>query len=153
MLKEFKEFALKGNVVDMAVGIIIGGAFGTVVNTLVSDMLMPPIGLLLQGVDFSNLFIVIREGVKSSPPYATLAEARGAGAVTLNYGLFLNSIIGFLIVSFSVWLVVRSINRLRSGQKEAVEAPAEPKRECPFCCTAVPARAVRCPACTSQLSS
>lgn len=153
MLKEFREFALKGNVVDMAVGIIIGGAFGAVVNTLVSDMLMPPIGLLLQGVDFSNLFIVIRQGAKSALPYATLAEARGAGAVTINYGLFLNAVIGFLIVTFSVWLVVRSINRLRSMPKASVAPPAEPQKECPFCCTAVPARAVRCPACTSQLES
>ena len=151
MMKEFKEFALKGNVVDMAVGIIIGGAFGTVVNTLVSDMLMPPIGLLLHGVDFSNLFLVLREGAKGAPPYATLAEARSAGAVTLNYGVFANAVIGFLIVSFSVYMMVKAVNRLRRAKPET-SAPASPAlKECPFCCTMVPKGAVRCPACTSQL--
>jgi large conductance mechanosensitive channel len=151
MMKEFREFALKGNVVDMAVGIIIGGAFGSVVNTLVSDMLMPPIGLLLNGVDFSNLFLVLREGAKGAAPYATLAEARAAGAVTLNYGLFANTLIGFLIVSFSVYLMVKAVNRLRRTKPEPA-APAPPAlKECPFCCSMVPKGAVRCPACTSQL--
>ena len=153
MLKEFREFALKGNVVDMAVGIIIGGAFGSVVNTLVSDMLMPPIGMLLHGVDFTNLFLVLREGGRGAP-YATLADAKAAGAVTLNYGLFANAVIGFLIVSFSVYLMVRAVNRLRSLRPEqAVPAgpPAPELKACPFCCTMVPKGAVRCPACTSQL--
>jgi large conductance mechanosensitive channel len=152
MLKEFRDFAMKGNVVDMAVGIIIGGAFGTVVNTLVSDILMPPIGLLLKGVDFTNLFVVIREGVKNAP-YATLADAKTAGAVTLNYGIFLNAVIGFIIVSFSVYLLVRAVNRMRvSAPQPQKGAPSEPaKKECPFCCSMVPAKAVRCPACTSQL--
>jgi large conductance mechanosensitive channel len=151
MMKEFREFALKGNVVDMAVGIIIGGAFGAVVNTLVSDLLMPPIGLLLQGVDFANLFIVLKEGAKAAP-YATLAEARAAGAVTLNYGIFLNALIGFLIVSFSVYLMVRAVNRLRRTRPAPEALPAAPAlKECPYCYTMVPPKAVRCPACTSQL--
>ncbi|NTU68265.1 MAG: large conductance mechanosensitive channel protein MscL [Chlorobiaceae bacterium] len=150
MMKEFREFALKGNVVDMAVGIIIGGAFGSVVNTLVSDMLMPPIGLLLNGVDFSNLFLVLRDGAKGAP-YATLAEARAAGAVTLNYGLFANALIGFLIVSFSVYLMVKAVNRLRRIKPEPAPPATQAVKECPFCCTMVPTAAVRCPACTSQL--
>lgn len=150
MLKEFREFALKGNVVDMAVGIIIGGAFGAVVNTLVSDILMPPIGLLLHGVDFTNLFLVIKEGVKTAP-YATLADAKSAGAVTLNYGLFLNAVIGFLIVAFSVYLLVRAVNRLRSTKPEPAAPAAPPMKECPYCYSMIPAKAVRCPACTSQL--
>ena len=150
MMKEFKEFALRGNVVDMAVGIIIGGAFGAVVNTMVSEVLMPPIGMLLHGVDFTNLFVVLREGAKGAP-YATLADARAAGAVTLNYGIFVNAVIGFLIVSFSVYLLVRAVNRLRSPKPEPA-APLPPTlKECPFCCTMVPKNAVRCPACTSQL--
>ncbi|NTV01434.1 MAG: large conductance mechanosensitive channel protein MscL [Chlorobiaceae bacterium] len=150
MMKEFREFALRGNVVDMAVGIIIGGAFGSVVNALVADMLMPPIGLLLHGVDFSNLFLVLREGAKGAP-YATLAEARAAGAVTLNYGVFANALIGFLIVSFSVYLMVKAVNRLRSMKPESAVPAPTPLKACPFCCTMVPKGAVRCPACTSQL--
>ncbi len=150
MLKEFREFAIKGNVVDMAVGIIIGGAFGAVVNTLVADLIMPPIGLLLHGVDFTNLFIVLKEGARSAP-YTTLSDAKAAGAVTLNYGIVLNSLIGFLIVSFSVYLLVRAVNRLRNLQPAKEAQPAPPaQKECPFCCTLVPMKAVRCPACTSQ---
>lgn len=150
MLKEFREFAIKGNMIDMAVGIIIGGAFGAVVNTLVTDMIMPPIGLLLHGADFSNLFIVIREGVKAAP-YLTLADAKAAGAVTLNFGVFFNALIGFLIVTFSVYLLVRGVNRIR-GEKPDAQAPAAPAvKECPYCCSMVPSKAVRCPACTSQL--
>ncbi|NTU93532.1 MAG: large conductance mechanosensitive channel protein MscL [Chlorobiaceae bacterium] len=150
MLKEFREFAIKGNMIDMAVGIIIGGAFGTVVNTLVTDMIMPPIGLLLHGADFSNLFIVIREGVKGAP-YLTLADAKASGAVTLNFGVFFNALIGFLIVTFSVYLLVRGVNRIR-GEKPDAPAPAAPAvKECPYCCSTVPSKAVRCPACTSQL--
>jgi large conductance mechanosensitive channel len=151
MLKEFKEFALKGNVVDMAVGIIIGGAFGSLVNSLVNDLLMPPLGLFLKGVDFSNLFIILREGTRPGP-YLALADARNAGAVTLNYGLFINSLIGFLIMAFAVFLLVRSINRLRAmSEKPAGPAAAPQTRECPFCFSAIPVKAVRCPHCTSQL--
>lgn len=149
MLKEFKEFAVKGNVVDMAVGIIIGGAFGTIVKSLVADVIMPPIGLLLGGVDFSNLFLVLKEG-KAAGPYATLAQAQGAGAVTVSYGLFLNAVVSFVIVAFSVFLLVKSINRL---QREKDAAPAPPAtKECPRCASAIPVKASRCPLCTSELA-
>ncbi|ABB23969.1 large-conductance mechanosensitive channel protein MscL [Pelodictyon luteolum] len=148
MLKEFKEFALKGNVVDMAVGIIVGGAFGSIVNTLVSEVMMPPLGLLTGGVDFSNLYVVMKEGVEPGP-YAALANARAAGAVTLNYGLFLNALVSFTIMAFSVFILVKAINRLR---QKADAAPAPPsKKTCPYCLTLVPQQASRCPACTSEL--
>jgi len=151
MLKEFKEFALKGNVVDMAVGIIIGGAFGALVSSLVNDILMPPLGFLLKGADFSNLFVVLRDGAQAGP-YLALAEAKKAGAVTLNYGLFINSFIGFLIMAFAVYLLVRSINRLRSqSENPAAPAAAPQTKECPFCFSTIPLKAVRCPNCTSQL--
>ncbi len=148
MLKEFKEFAMRGNVVDMAVGIIIGAAFGTIVKSLVSDVIMPPIGLLLGNVDFSNLFVVLKQGVTAGP-YAALADAQAAGAVTINIGVFINTIISFIIVAFAVFLVIRSINQMK--RKE--EAPAEPTtKDCPHCFTAIPIKATRCPHCTSQLN-
>lgn len=147
MVKEFKEFAVKGNVVDMAVGIIIGGAFGTIVKSLVDDVIMPPIGLLLGGVDFSNFFTVLKDGAKAAGPYASLATAKEAGAVSINYGLFFNAVISFLIVAFAVFLLVKSINAMR--RKE--EAPAPTTKDCPFCITAIPIKATRCPNCTSQL--
>jgi large conductance mechanosensitive channel len=151
MIKEFKEFAIKGNVIDMAVGIIIGAAFGTIVKSLVSDVIMPPIGLLLGNVDFSNLFAVLKQGAVVAGPYATLADANAAGAVTLNYGMFINTVISFLIVAFSIFIVIKNINRLK--RKE--EAPkAEPTtKECSFCFTQVPIKAVRCPNCTSDLKT
>jgi len=150
MLKEFKTFAMRGNVVDMAVGIIIGGAFGTIVKSLVDDVLMPPIGLLLGGVDFSNLFVVLKEG--STPgPYAALADAKAAGAVSIGYGVFLNSVISFLIVAFAVFLLIRSRNSMRRKQ-EAAPAPATTK-DCQYCASAIPIRATRCPQCTSQLAA
>lgn len=149
MMKEFKEFAVKGNVVDMAVGIIIGGAFGTIVKSLVSDVLMPPIGMLLGGVDFSNLFAVIKDGAKAAAPYASLADAQDAGAVTINYGVFFNNIISFLIVAFAVFLLIKGINNLK---REEEAPPAEPTtKECPFCLTEIPIKARRCPNCTSEL--
>ena len=148
MLTEFKKFAMRGNVVDMAVGIIIGGAFGTIVKSLVDDMLMPPIGLLLGGVDFSNFFLALREGVQPGP-YANLAAAKAAGAVSINYGLFLNSVISFVIVAFAIFLLVRTINRLRSE-----EPPPPPNtKECQHCMSAIPLKATRCPHCTSQLTA
>lgn len=148
MFKEFKDFAMRGNVIDMAVGIIIGASFGAIIKSLVADILMPPIGLLLGDVDFANLFIVMREGV-SPGPYLSLALAQEAGAVTLNYGLFINTIISFLIVAFLVFLLIRSINRLK---KEEEAAPAEPTtKECLYCMTTIPVKAVRCPHCTSEL--
>jgi large conductance mechanosensitive channel len=128
MLKEFKEFAVKGNMLDMAVGIIVGAAFGTVVQSLVKDVIMPPIGLLLGGVDFTNLFITVREG-SAAGPYGTLAAAQDAGAVTINYGLFANAIISFLIVSFTVFLLVRSFNKLKREQEAAPAAPPPPSAE------------------------
>ena len=150
MFKEFKEFALRGNVVDMAVGIIIGAAFGTIVKSLVSDVIMPPIGLLLGNVDFSNLFLVLKAGTAAGP-YATLADAQAAGAVTLNYGLFINTIISFIIVAFSVFLIIRNINRLK--KQEEAPAPEPTTKECPHCFSTIPIMAKRCPFCTSTLEA
>lgn len=149
MLKEFKEFAMRGNVVDMAIGIIIGAAFGTIVKSLVTDVIMPPIGLLLGNVDFANLFVVLQQGTTTGP-YLSLAEAQAAGAVTINYGFFINTLISFVIVAFAVFLVIKSINRLKR-KEEAPPAPTT--KECPFCFTAVPVKATRCPNCTSSLKS
>ena len=128
MLNEFKEFAMRGNVVDMAVGIIIGAAFGTIVQSLVNDVIMPPIGLALGNVDFSNLFVVLKEGAPAGP-YAALIEAKDAGAVTINYGAFINTVISFLIVAFAVFLLIRSINRMREEKEAEPEAPPEPSNE------------------------
>lgn len=128
MLKEFKEFAMRGNVVDMAVGIIIGAAFGTIVQSLVKDVIMPPVGLALGNVDFSNLFSVLKEGVPPGP-YAALVEAQEAGAVTINYGAFTNTIITFLIVAFAVFLLIKSINNMKKKEEEAPAAPPEPSKE------------------------
>jgi large conductance mechanosensitive channel len=151
MLKEFKEFAMRGNVVDMAVGIIIGAAFGTIVTSLVADVLMPPIGLLLGNIDFANLFIVLKEGTKASGPYVSLAAAKAAGAVTINYGLFINTVISFLIVAFAVFLLIRSINRLK---RQGEAPPAVPTtKECPYCISMVPIKATRCSHCTSELKA
>jgi len=149
MLKEFKEFAMKGNMIDMAVGIIIGGAFGSVVNALVSQVMMPPLGLLIGGIDFSNLFILLRDGAKNPGPYASIADAHAAGAVTIGYGLFLNSLISFLIMAFAVFILVKAINTLRREKPAAPETASA--KECPYCCTSVPLKATRCPACTSEL--
>ena len=149
MLKEFKEFAMRGNVVDMAVGIIIGAAFGTIVKSLVSDIIMPPIGLLLGNVDFTNLFSVLKEGAKTAGPYASLADAQAVGAVTINYGVFINTIISFIIVGFAVFMVIRSVNRLKKEE----EVPAEPTtKDCPYCLTSISIKATRCPNCTSKLT-
>jgi large conductance mechanosensitive channel len=149
MLKEFKAFALRGNVLDLAVGIIIGGAFGTIVKSLVDDVIMPPIGLALGNVDFSNLFILLKPGVKAAPPYASLADAQAAGAVTINYGSFINNVVTFLIVAFAVFLVVRAANRLKP--QDAAAAPTT--RDCPYCRMAIPVAASRCPHCTSDLKA
>jgi large conductance mechanosensitive channel len=127
MLNEFKKFAMRGNVVDMAVGIILGGAFGLIAKTLVSDVLMPPIGLLLGGVDFSNVFSVLKAGAEAAGPYATLADAQAAGAVTINWGVFLNTVINFLIVAFAIFMVIRGINRLQTQETEKPKPP--PKQE------------------------
>lgn len=146
MIKEFKDFAMRGNVVDMAVGIIIGAAFGAIVKSLVDDVIMPPIGLLLGNVDFSNLFLVLKEGAAAGP-YPSLAEARKAGAVAMGYGVFINSVISFMIVAFAVFMLVRAVNRLKSAPP-----PADPTtRECPYCCSTIAIKATRCPQCTSEL--
>lgn len=150
LLDEFKKFALKGNMIDMAVGIIIGAAFSTVVNSLVNDIIMPPIGMLLGGVDFSDLFVTIKQGAAAGP-YATLAAAKAAGAVTLNIGVFINSMISFLIVAWAVFLLVRSINALRDKFDKPEEPSAPTEKACPFCMTKISMKAVKCPACTADL--
>ena len=150
MFQEFKEFAMKGNVVDMAVGIIIGAAFTSVVSSLVADIIMPPVGLLLGNVDFANLFLVMKEG-KFPGPYNSLAAAKASGAVTFNFGVFINSIISFLIVSFAVFLLVRNINKAR--RQEAPPPAAPNAKECPYCLSTVPLKAVRCAYCTSDLKT
>jgi len=144
MIKEFKEFIMRGNVLDMAVGIIVGVAFGAIVNSLVNDILMPPIGLALGNMDFSNLFVNL-----SGKSYASLAEAKAAGAAVIAYGTFINVVINFLIVAFVVFLLVKQVNRLRRSKE--VLAPVPTTKECTFCYTAIPIRAVRCPNCTSEL--
>ena len=144
MLKEFKEFAMKGNVLDMAVGIIIGVAFGGIITSLVNDILMPPIGLLLGKVDFSNLFIVLK-----GDSYSTIAAAKQAGATTLNYGMFINTVINFLIVAFAVFLLVRQVNKMRRAPEAVPAAPTT--KDCAYCCSSIPIKAVRCPNCTSEL--
>ena len=146
MFKDFKEFAMRGNVVDLAVGIIIGGAFGTIVKSLVDDVIMPPIGLALGNVDFSDLFLMLKEGTKAAPPYSTLAEAQSAGAVTINYGLFINSVITFLIIAFAVFLLVRALTRLKPPAPAVVST-----KDCPYCRMPIPVGATRCPECTSEL--
>jgi large conductance mechanosensitive channel len=145
MFKEFKQFAMRGNVMDLAVGVIIGAAFGKIVTSFVSDVLMPPIGLLVGKVDFSNLFIDL-----SGAHHASVAEAKAAGAATLNYGLFVNNVIDFLIVAFVVFLMVRQVNKFNKPEP----APAPPAtKECPFCMSAIAPKASRCPQCTSQLGA
>jgi large conductance mechanosensitive channel len=146
MLREFKVFVMRGNVLDLAVGFIMGGAFGTIVKSLVDDVIMPPIGLALGNVDFSNLFVVLKDGAKAAAPYSTLAEAHAAGAVTLNYGVFINTVITFLIVAFAVYLLVRAANRM---MPPAAAAPST--KDCPYCRMAIPVGATRCPQCTSDL--
>ena len=149
MLKEFKEFAMRGNVVDMAVGIVIGAAFGTIVKSLVADVIMPPIGLILGNVDFSNLFITIKEGAIPGP-FSTLADAQKAGAVTINYGAFINTIVSFVIVAFALFMVIKGMNKLKREQETP---PAEPTtKECSHCFTTIPIKATRCPHCTSELA-
>ena len=142
MLKEFKAFAMRGNVLDMAVGIIIGAAFGRIITSLVSDIIMPPIGVLLGKVDFSTLFFNI-----SGTSYPTLAAAKAANAATINYGMFLNTVIDFLIVAFVIFLMVRQVNKWNKPEP----APATTTKDCPYCLTAIPLKATRCPACTSEL--
>jgi len=148
MLKEFREFALRGSVVDLAVGVIIGAAFNSIVKSIVDDIIMPPIGLLVGNVDFTNLFAILKDG-EVPPPYATLADAQAAGAVTINYGLFVNTLISFIIVAFVLFLIIRSINQLKRKEEAP---PAEPTtKECPYCKSEIALDATRCPQCTSEL--
>jgi len=150
VIKDFKAFVMRGNVVDMAVGIIIGAAFGSIIQSLVKDVIMPPIGLLLGKVDFSNLFAVLKPG-EAVGPYATLADAQATGAVTLNWGLFILSIVSFVIIAFCVFLMIRQLSKM---QKVEEEAPAEPTtKECPHCFSEIPIKAKRCGFCTSQLDA
>ena len=142
MLKAFKEFAMKGNVLDLAVGFIIGAAFGKIVTSLVADIIMPPIGLILGKVDFSGLFVSL-----SGKSYATLAEAKAAGAPTLNYGIFLNNVVDFVIVAFAVFLIVQMVNKWN----KPTPAPAATTKECPYCASSIPLKATRCPNCTSEI--
>lgn len=151
MFKEFKEFAMRGNVIDMAVGIIIGTAFGAIVKSLVSDVIMPPIGFLLGNSDFSDLFLTLKGGATAAGPYATLADAQAAGAVTLNFGVFINTIISFLIIAFAVFLLIRNLNRLKKKEKETKAEPVV--KECPYCLSTIAIKATRCAYCTAELKS
>ena len=150
MLKEFKKFAMRGNMMDMAVGIIIGAAFGAIIKSLVADVLMPPIGMLLGNVDFSNIFLVLKEGA-TPPPYASLDAAKEAGAIVMSWGVFVNTIINFLIVAFAIFLVIRAMNKAKEKEEEA---PAEPTtKECPECLSTIPIKANRCAHCTSVVKA
>ncbi|MBM4444244.1 MAG: large conductance mechanosensitive channel protein MscL [Chloroflexi bacterium] len=153
MLKEFKEFIMRGNVIDMAVGIIIGAAFGAIVSSLVKDVIMPPIGLLLGNVDFANLFAVIKDGTIEPGPYDTLAQAQAGGAVTINYGQFINYVITFLIVAFVIFLLIRTINRMRRAVEAPKAAAVPTTKECPYCLSTIAIKATRCPNCTSELKA
>ena len=150
MMKEFKEFAIKGNVIDMAVGIVIGAAFGTIVKSFVADVIMPPIGLLMGGVDFANMFTVLKDGAEGLGTYATVAEAQAAGAVTLNYGMFINTVISFLIIAMAIFMVVKSMNNMKKKEAEA-PAAAPTTKECSHCFSTIHIKAVKCPSCTSSL--
>jgi large conductance mechanosensitive channel len=153
VLKDFKAFIMRGNVVDLAVGIVIGVAFGVIINSLVRDVIMPPVGLALGNVDFTNLFAVLREGTVAGP-YPSLAAAQEAGAVSINYGVFINTIISFIIIAVVVFfLVVRPVTQMRARQKAKEAAPAPNTKECPYCYTTIAIKATRCPNCTSELKS
>ena len=153
MLKDFKAFIMRGNVVDLAIGIIIGVAFGAIVSSFVNDVIMPPIGLLLGNVDFANLFVVLKEGTVVGP-YASLAAAKEAGAVTINYGVFINTLVNFIIIAAVVFFfIIRPINKMHERQKAKEEVPAPETKECPFCFTSISVKATRCPNCTSELKT
>jgi large conductance mechanosensitive channel len=150
MLKEFKAFAMRGNVVDMAVGIIIGASFGGIVKSLVDDVIMPPIGMLMGNVDFSDLFIVLKQGTTPGP-YLTVEAAKEVGAVTLNYGLFINALVSFIIVAFAVFMLVRTLNRLKREDEAAPQKEKAVVKDCPRCFSTISIKATRCPNCTSDL--
>lgn len=146
VLKEFREFLMRGNVVDLAVGVVIGGAFGNIVKSLVDDVIMPPIGLVLGGVDFKNMFIALKDGAKAAGPYPSLDAAKAAGAVTLNYGAFINTLISFVIIGAAIFALVKIINKLHKAPAAAAET-----KTCPYCCSDIPLAATRCGHCTSEL--
>lgn len=157
MLNEFKKFALRGNLVDMAIGFTVGAAFTTVAKSIVNDLIMPLVGYVSGGADFADLFVVLKEGENAAAPYQTLAGAQEAGAVTLNYGVFVNNVIAFLLVALVMFMLVRSFNRIEDKLEEEfgddAAKPEEPShKKCPFCRTQIPYKAVRCPNCTSELS-
>ena len=151
MLKDFRDFIMRGNVLDLAVAVIIGAAFGAIVASFVKDILMPPIGVALGNVDFTNLFLVIRDGKLAPPPYDTLAAAQAAGATTWNYGVFINTIISFLIIALAIFFVIRLFNRMSNMRKKQEVAAAPTTKDCPYCATSIPLKATRCPNCTSEL--
>lgn len=151
MLKDFKEFIMRGNVVDMAVGIIIGAAFGTIVTSLVRDIIMPPISLALGKVDFSNLFVILKNGKTVPPPYLTISDAQAAGAVTENYGNFVNVVFTFIIIAFVIFLLIRAINNMHRRAEAPKVAAVPTTKDCPYCVSKIPIKATRCPNCTSQL--
>lgn len=153
ILNDFKQFAMRGNIVDMAVGFTVGAAFTTIAKSLVDDLIMPLVGLAIGKVDFTNLYVVLKDGTKIPPPYTTLAEAKTAGAVTLNIGNFLNNVITFLLIAFAMFLLLRLISNVEKhfGEKKAEEAPTT--KECPYCSSTIPLKATRCPQCTSQLEA
>lgn len=160
MFEEFKKFALRGNVVDLAVGFTVGAAFSTVARSLVDDIIMPPIGLLTGGADFADMFVVLQAGPDAAPPYATLADAQAAGAVTWNYGVFINNVLIFLIVALAMFYLIRLVNRLDQQMEEefapqkADEGPKQPSnKKCPYCLQTIPYKATRCPQCTSHLDA
>lgn len=154
ILSEFKKFAMRGNVMDMAVGIIIGAAFGKIVDSLVKDIIMPPLGILLGKIDFANLFFVLKSGTADVGPYASLEAAKSAGAITLNVGAFLNTVISFVIVAFAVFMLIKAMNTLQAKMDRDDEKKEEVKptvKNCPYCCTSIPVCAKKCPNCTSEL--
>jgi len=151
MLKEFKEFAMRGNVVDMAVGIVIGAAFGAIIKSLVADVIMPPIGLLLGGVDFSNLFLVLKDAAGGAGAYASLADAQAAGAVTINYGAFINTIISFIIIAFAIFMLIKGMNSAKK-KEEPAPAAAPTTKKCDKCLSEIPLAATRCAFCTTDLA-
>lgn len=157
MLNEFKEFALRGNVIDLAVGFTVGAAFTTIAKSLVDDIIMPMVGMIIGQVEFSDMFWLLKPGPETPPPYATLADAQAAGAVTVNYGIFINNVIAFILVAFVMFMLIRAINRLENtieGELGFGEKPeAEPThKKCPYCISTIPRKATRCPQCTSELT-
>ncbi len=152
ILSEFKKFAMRGNVLDMAVGIIIGAAFGKIVDSVVKDMIMPPLGILLGEIDFANLFFVLKDGAGAPSPYPSLSAAQAAGAVTLNIGLFLNTVISFIIVAFAVFMLIKAVNTLQAKLDTKEQEAAPTTKECPYCFSKIDIRATRCPECTTELS-